>query len=639
MQRRMLCMAIAAGLTNYAAAQDAYRSPTELKRLSLDQLVDVEIVSAARRPEPLSQAASAIDVITADEIMRAGVTNIPDALRLGTEMQVAQVDGHTWAISARGFNVTAANKLQVLMDGRNLYTPLYSGVFWDVQQTFLPDLQQIEVIRGPGATLWGANAVNGVINIRTKGAKDTQGVLIYGGAGNEETDFVGVRYGGHLGKDTFYRVYVTQTNRDSLSLERGGDGEDEYDMTQGGFRLDAIPNEEDTLTLQGDLYRGEFGQFQMSDAKADGSNILGRWTRQLGADSSFMLQTYFDYTHRKIPDVFEEHRYSYDIEFQHSILVCEKHNLVYGANYRLSADDIGNLGPSLAFIPDSESVHLISAYIQDEFHIIPNEFSITAGSKFEYNSFSGFEFQPTGGLTWNVAAGQTLWGAISRAVRTPTRIDQDLFSPNPSSGAPPLLLGNPDFGSETLIAYELGYRIRPVKSVSVDLAAFYNDYDNLRSIEARTPTGPFVFKNRLEGTSYGGALTAKWRISDWWELAGNVSVLQEDIHPQPGSNDFSNGTAEGNDPNCMFVVRSVFDLPHNIQFDSVLRYVGDLPNPPTPSYLTLDARLAWSPIPRLEIGLVGRNLLDDKHPEFRAGPRGVTHEVERSIFGTLKWHF
>ena len=632
-------MVVAAALTNPVAAQDAYRSPAELKKLSLDELVDVQITSAARRPEPLSQAANAIEVVTADDIMRAGVTNIPDALRLVTEMQVAQIDGHTWAISARGFNISTANKMQVLMDGRNLYTPLYSGVFWDVQQTFLPDLQQIEVIRGPGATLWGANAVNGVINIRTKSAKDTQGFLLYGGGGNEEQDFAGIRYGGTFGKDTFYRVYITQTNRDSLSFEGGGDAEDEYDMTQGGFRIDSTPNEDDILTLQGDLYHGEFGQLDMADAKGDGGNLIGRWTRQLGVDSSMMLQTYFDYTHRLIPDVFEEHRYTYDIEFQHSIRLCDQHDIVYGANYHLSADDIGNLGPSLAFIPDNETVHVVSAYVQDEFHIVPNEFSITAGSKFEYNSFSGFEFQPTARFTWNATAGQTIWGAVSRAVRTPTRIDQNLVSPNPTSGTPPLLLGNPDFDSETLIAYELGYRIKPYHSVSVDLSGFYNDYDNLRSVEPVTPAGPFIFKNRLQGSSYGASLTTKWRITDWWKIDGNISVLQEDIHPGPGSADVTNGSSEGNDPNCMFAIRSSVDLPYNIQFDSVLRYVGDLPNPPTPAYLTLDVRVAWAPNNHVEIAVVGRNLLDDKHPEFSAGPQGVTREVERSVFGTFKWHF
>jgi iron complex outermembrane receptor protein len=621
------------------AGQDAYRSPSELKKLDLEELVDVEITSASRRPEPLSQAATAIDVITADEIMRSGVTNFPDALRLATEMQVAQIDGHTWAISARGFNISTANKMQVVMDGRSLYTPLYSGVFWDVQQTFLPDLAQIEVIRGPGATLWGANAVNGVINILTKSAKDTQGVLIFGGAGNEERDFAGVRYGGSIGQDTFYRAYVTQTNRDSLTLEGGGDAGDETEMTQGGFRIDSTPNADDTLTLQGDGYRGQFGQLNMPDVEAEGGNVIGRWTRQLGNDSNLMAQTYFDYTHRLLANVFEEHRYTWDLEVQHRFLIGERHDVIWGANYRLSADDIGNLGPSLAFIPDSETVHLVSAYVQDEFHLVPDTFSLTAGSKFEYNSFSGFEIQPSGRFAWKPAEGQLVWGAISRAVRTPTRIDQDLVAPNPSTGAPALLVGNRDFESEVLVAYELGYRIKPWNRASIDIATYYNDYDNLRSIEPLGPSGspPFVFKNKLEGTSYGGALTAKWRITDWWEVDGNVSVLQEDIHRGAGSASINSGAIEGNDPNCSFVARSSLDLPHHVQFDSILRYVGDLPNPPTPSYLTLDLRLAWSPHPNFEVAVVGRNLLDETHPEF--GSSTLTREVGRSVFGTFKWHF
>jgi iron complex outermembrane recepter protein len=637
--RSILLTAVTVAFAAPIAGQEAYRSPSELKKLELEELVDVEITSASRRPEPLSQAASAIDVITADEISRSGVTNFPDALRLATEMQVAQIDGHTWAISARGFNISAANKMQVVMDGRSLYTPLYSGVFWDVQQTFLPDLQQIEVIRGPGATLWGANAVNGVINILTKSAKDTQGVLIFGGGGNEERDFAGLRYGGSIGQDTFYRAYVTQTNRDSLTLEGGGDAGDETEMTQGGFRIDSTPNADDTLTLQGDIYRGRFGQLTAPDIEADGGNVIGRWTRQLGNDSNLMLQTYFDHTHRLIADVFEEHRNTFEIELQHRFLIGERHDVIWGANYRLSADDIGNLGPSLAFIPDSETVHLVSAYVQDEFHLVPNKFSLTVGSKFEYNSFSGFEVQPSGRFAWKPAEGQLVWGAISRAVRTPSRIDQDLVAPNPSTGGPPILEGNQDFGSEVLVAYELGYRIKPWNRVSVDIATYYNDYDNLRSIEPLGPSGgpPFVFKNKVEGTSYGGALTAKWRITDWWEVDGNVSILQEDIHPQPGSADVTNGTAEGNDPNCTFVARSSLDLPHHVQFDSILRYVGDLPNPPTPAYLTLDLRLAWSPHPNFEVAVVGRNLLDESHPEFRSST--LTHEVGRSVFGTFKWHF
>jgi iron complex outermembrane recepter protein len=617
--------------------ETTYRSPAELKKLSLEDLVDAQITSAARRPEFLSRASSAIDVVTGEDIRRSGVTNLPDALRLAIGMQVAQVDGHSWAISTRGFNISAANKVQVLMDGRNLYTPLFSGVFWDVQHTFLPDVEQIEVIRGPGATLWGANAVNGVINIRTKSAEETQGTLIYGGAGNEETGMGGVRYGGKIGRDTFYRVYVMHQSRDSLSLEGGGDARDDTRITQGGFRIDSHVTADDTVTFQGDAYGGRFGQLTGADIEVDGQNLIARWTRVLAKDSSLTLQSYFDRTHRLIPTVFEENRSTFDLELQHSFR-SGQHDIVYGANYRLSHDDIGNLGPALAFLPDEKTAHLISAYAQDEWHLVPEKFSITGGSKFEYNSFSGFEIQPTGRFTWLPGSGQTVWGAISRAVRTPTRIDQDLVAPNPSTGAAPVLAANPDFDSEVLIAYELGYRIKPANNVSFDFCAFYNDYDNIRSVEPQGPTGrPILLENKLTAKSFGGSAGVKWRIADWWRVDGSASFLQIDFDRKPGSADPNPGRSEGNDPTWRLLAHSAVDLPGNVQFDSYLRYVGDLPGPATPSYLQLDMRLAWSPTKNFEIALVGRNLLDEKHPEFRGTT--ITREVGRSVYGTFRWSF
>jgi iron complex outermembrane receptor protein len=614
-----------------------YRSPSELKKLALEDLVDVQITSAARRPELLSHASSAIDVITNDDIRRSGVTNLPDALRLATAMQVAQIDGHTWAITTRGFNTSAANKMQVLMDGRSLYTPLFSGVFWDKQLTFLPDIEQIEIIRGPGATLWGANAVNGVINIRTKSAEETQGTLVYGGAGNVETGFGGVRYGGSIGRDTFYRVYVMQQNRDSLTLEGGGDAQDDTQITQGGFRLDSKVTPDDTITFQGDGYSGSFGQLNAADVEVDGGNIIGRWTRNLATDSSLMGQAYFDRTHRLIPTVFEEQRNTFDIEFQHQFRYGQ-HDIVYGANYRISSDEIGNLGPTLAFLPNERTVHLGGIFVQDEWHIIPEKFSLIGGSKFEYNSFSGFEVQPTIRFTWLPGDGQTVWGAVSRAVRTPTRIDQDFVAPNPSTGLPPILAPNPDFESEELIAYELGYRIKPASNLAFDLAVYYNDYDNIRSVEPQNPMGtPIRLENGLTARSYGGSLGLKWRITDWWRVDGSVSLLHLDFQRSAGSADPNPGVSEGNDPDCTFLVHSAIDLPHNVQFDSYLRYVDELPSPATPSYLELDLRLGWSPIKNFEIALVGRNLLDDHHPEFRGTL--ITREVGRSVYGTFKWTF
>jgi iron complex outermembrane receptor protein len=608
-------------------------SPSELKKLSLEELVDLQITSASRRPEKLSETASAVDVITAEDIERAGVTRIPDALRLGAEMDVAQVDGHTWAISARGFNGTISNKMQVLLDGRSLYTPLFSGVFWDVQQTFLPDIQQIEIIRGPGATLWGANAVNGVINIRTKSADETQGLLLYGGGGFEQQGFGGVRYGGKVGDDTYYRAYVMHQSNDGLPLQ--GDGnEDDTRITQGGFRIDSKVHSEDLLTLQGDFYTGNFEQLNGSDIDANGQNVLGRWTHTVDADSSLMLQTYWDRTYRLTPNVFEEDRNTFDIETQYQVRLGE-HYIVAGANYRLSHDEIGNLGAGVAFIPETDTQHLVSGYLQDEWHIVPDTFFLTAGSKFEWNSFSGFEVQPTGRFTWLPSKDQTVWGAISRAVRTPTRIDQDLVFPNPAVG-PPILLPNRDFGSETLIAYELGYRIKPTTYLSFDLTGYYNDYDNLRSVEP-LPGGTFNIQNKLEGESYGGSLAAKWQVTEWWRLDGNVSLFHVDIRRTEGGQDINNGTSETNDPECSFVIHSAMDLPWHVRFDTFLRYVDDLPHPRTPSYLTADVRLAWSPAKNCEIAIVGRNLFDDRHPEFASTT--ATREVERSVYATFKWSF
>jgi iron complex outermembrane receptor protein len=608
-------------------------SLTKLKTLPLEALVDVEVTSASRRPEKLSETSSAVDVITADDIERAGVTNLPDALRLGAEMEIAQVDGHTWAISARGFDTTVANKMQVLMDGRSLYTPLFSGVFWDVQQTFIPDLEQIEIIRGPGATLWGANAVNGVINIRTKSAEQTQGLLVYGGGGFEEDGFGGIRYGGQVGENTYYRLYVMGQRREGLPLE--GDGaEDDSHMTQGGFRIDSKIHPDDTLTLQGDFYGGSEEQFAAEDIQVNGQNVLGRWTRQFDSDSSIMLQAYYDRTYRLIPNVFEEERNTFDIELQGQLRYGE-HYIVWGGNYRLSHDDIGNLGPSLAFIPASDTEHLVSGYVQDEWHIVPDRFFLTAGSKFEYNSFSGFEVQPTGRFTWLLGSDQTVWGAISRAVRTPTRIDQNLVIPNPAF-APPILLANPDFESETLVAYELGYRIKATHALSFDLAGYYNDYDNLRSVEP-LPDGKFTIENKLKGQAYGGSVAGKWQVADWWRIDGSVSLLHVDIDKASGGHDVNNGKGEANDPECSFIIHSAMDLPWKLQFDSFLRYVDDLPNPHTPSYLTADLRLGWVPRKNVEIAVIGRNLFDNAHPEFRMAT--MSREVERSVFATFKWSY
>ncbi|SKB03118.1 iron complex outermembrane recepter protein [Prosthecobacter debontii] len=611
--------------------------PEVLKRLPLEQLVDIEITSVSRHPESLQAAASAIDVITADDIRRYGAVNLPDALRLATGLHVAQYDGHSWAISSRGFNTTTSNKMQVLMDGRSLYTPLYAGVFWDVQHTFMPDIEQIEVIRGPGATLWGANAVTGVINIRTKDAEDTQGWLTQLGGG-EDRGFAGLRYGGKIGDDTYYRIYATTLNRDSLTQElRGLDARDEYGMTQGGFKLDSHLNAEDTLTIQGDVYTGRFGQVNGDDVEARGGNALLRWSREISSDESFQLQFYYDRTQRLLPDVLEERRNTYDLEFQHAFELSKRQNIIWGLNARASSDEISNLGGALAFLPEKETLYLVSGFIQDEISVLPELLTVTLGSKFEYNSFSGFEYQPSGRFALTPTKNHTFWGAVSRAVRTPSRIDQDIFVPNPEFG-PSTLVGNRRFESEVLIAYELGYRARLRPNLTTDLALFYHDYSDLRSQERIGATAtPTEFGNGFAGETYGAELDIQWQPSRWWQIGAGYTWMQKFLRPEAGSSDRTGATIEGNDPDHILVLRSSFDLPWDLELDATFRYVDQLPQPATPAYTTLDLRLAWLPREDLEIAIVGRDLLDEAHPEYRG--RTVSREIGRSVYLMVTWSF
>ncbi|MEN3942677.1 TonB-dependent receptor [Prosthecobacter sp. SYSU 5D2] len=615
-------------------------APATLKRLPLEQLMDLEITSVSRRPESMLKAASAIDVITDEDIRRYGATNLPDTLRLATGLHVAQVTGSNWAITSRGFNSTTANKMQVLMDGRSLYTPLYAGVFWDVQHTFLPDIEQIEVIRGPGATLWGANAVNGVINIRSKHARDTQGWMMQGGTGNEDRGFGGVRYGGKIGDSTYYRAYVTTLNRDSLSQEFSGtDLEDEYSLTKGGFRLDSAISDTDELTFQGDLYTGRFGAGLADDVEVGGGNLMLRWTRHISSEESLSIQAYYDHTHRELPGVLGETRKTYDLEFQHNFKLSPRQDFVWGLNLRSSHDDITDQGPGSAFIPASEVLYLYSGFLQDEIHLMPDVLTLTLGSKFEYNTFSGFEYQPSIRFAFTPTNTQTFWGAVSRAVRTPSRIDQDYLIPNPDF-ATPLLLSNRDFESEVTIAYELGYRAKWRSNLTTDLALFYNDHDNVRSLE---PVGaaafPIILANGVEGESYGAELDVKWQPAAWWRINVGYTLMQTYLRRSPGSRDANGGAGERNDPNHILVARSSMDLPGNLELDVTFRHVDELAQATlsdTPSYSTFDLRLGWQATKDLELAIVGRNLLDEAHPEFRRVP---TREVGRSVYLMATWTF
>lgn len=632
----MIGLAVLAG-QSFAQTEPSEAPPSTLKKLTLEELMNLEVTSVSKTPEKLMEAASAIQVITGEDILRSGASSIPEALRLASNLEVAQVDSRQWAISARGFSSTTANKLQVLIDGRSVYTPLFSGVFWDVQDTFLEDVDRIEVISGPGGTLWGANAVNGVINIISRPAKDTQGWLVLGGGGTGLRDFGGVRYGGKLATNLHYRVYGKYFDRDSTVLSRGGDATNDWHMGQGGFRLDWDPSEADLFTLQGDLYGGRIAQPGTNgDIRVNGGNVIGRWSHTFSEDSDFKLQLYYDRTHRNIPGTFAEDLDTYDLDFQHRFALDERNHIVWGLGYRRSEDDVGNT-PALAFLPPRLSRQLFSGFVQDEISLVKERLLLTLGTKIEHNDYTGFEFQPSGRLAWLINPQQTVWAAISRAVRTPSRIDNDFFAP----GSPPftVLQGGRNFVSEELLAYELGYRIQPHPRLLLSLATYYNDYDNLRSLEKVNPPAPFplVIANGQEGESYGAELTAEYRVTDWWRLRAGYTEMRINVRPKPGSTDTSKGSGESHDPKRQFSLRSSWDLPGHLEFDTGFRYVSQIANQAVPGYAELDVRLAWRPTPQLELSIVGQNLLHDRHAEF--GAPASRQEIERGVYGKVTWRY
>ena len=606
--------------------------PKNLALLSLEELMDVEVTSVSKKPEKFSKSAAAIEVVTGENIRRSGAVSIPQALRNVPGLQVAQVDSRQWAISARGFNTTSANKLLVLMDGRSIYTPLFSGVFWDAQDTMMEDLEQIEVIRGPGAALWGANAVNGVINITTKNAKDTQGWLASGGLGTEERGFGGLRYGGKVDDATHYRAYGKYFNRDDSVLMNGNGGSDGWDMGQGGFRIDRDDSGENRGTLQGDFYGSEIDQPGRKFIFTSGQNLIGRWTHDLSADSEVTAQFYYDRTYRKIPGTFVETLDTYDADVQHRFPLNEQQEIVWGFGYRYMVDRVKN-STLLAFLPAHLDSDVANVFIQDGIELIPERLHLGLGSRFEYNDFSGFEVQPTGRLTWTPDEKQTVWTAISRAVRTPSRIDRDFFSP----AQPPFLLaGGPDFISEELIAYEAGYRVQPMDPLFLTATAFFNDYDHLRSIE---PSGTaFVLGNTFQGETYGTELSANYQMAPGWSWRAGYTFLQMELHQRTGSADLTSQSQEGDSPNNQFFLGTSIDLPAHWEFDMTARYTDNLPNQHVSNYISMDLRLGWRPTENWEFSIVAQNLLDTQHPEFGTVP-ATRKEIEQSIYGKVTCRF
>ena len=641
-----------------ASLAHADRTPSsigELKQLNVEDLMNVEVTSVARHPEKLIAAASAIQVITQEDIRRSGATSIPEALRLADNLQVAQKNSHDWAISARGFNTALANKLLVMIDGRTVYTPLYSGVFWDVQDYVLADIDRIEVISGPGGTLWGANAVNGVINIITKSAKDTQGLYVQAGGGSRPEDLADVRYGGALSADTQFRFYGKYFDRGSEVLANGDSASDAWRQGRGGFRVDSDVSAVDKLTVQGDVYEGHEDEQTGGTSDTSGENILGRWSRRISDTSDLGLQSYIDRTYISNPaapliigglqfagpGIFQDELTTYDVDFQHHLRIGAANSVVWGLGIRYSHDVVSN-APALAFLPPTLDRDLYSLFAQDEIALRP-DLSLTVGSKLERNDYTGFEVEPNVRLSWLLNSNQALWTAISRAVRTPSRIDQDF-----SEAAPPhfvILEGGSDFKSESVVAYELGYRVQLDQQLSASVSSFFNHYNDIRSTTI-TPTTllPFFFANGLEGDTYGLEFTGNYQVTDTWSLHAGYTLLKEHLHVKPGQTDINDALNETADPQHQFSLRSSLNLARHTEFDTALRWVDTLHinNGPVvgtvPSYFELDSHLAWHASDRLEFALVGQNLLHNRHPEY-GFPSPTRPEIERTAYGKFTWRY
>jgi len=652
----------------------------DVTQFTIEDLVKMEISSVSRRPEELFNAPAAIYVITSEDIRRSGARFIAEALRMAPGLDVARIDASKWAISARGFNDRFSNKLLVLVDGRTVYTPAFSGVYWDVQDLLLEDIDRIEVVRGPGATLWGANAVNGVINIVTKSSKDTQGVYAEAGGGNVDQGFEGVRYGGKIGENAYVRVYEKYFNHASF-FDPSGNAADDWRMARGGFRVDWDASESNLLTLQGDVYRGDAGSKQVvpdlnppyaqtiqGDAKLRGADVLSRWKHTFADQNETSLQVYYDETRRD--DIrHKEKRETFDLDFQHRFPLLNVNEIVYGFGVRLSRDRFDRTAspvypdPSLVFPDSSRVLDLESAFIQDQIMLVRDRLFLTLGSKVEQNNLTGFEFEPGTRLLWTPQERHAVWASVARAVRTPSRAESNIradilaFPPGPTN--PPIVVqatGNADFRSENLLAYEIGYRVRPADRVSFDLAAFYNDYDYLRTGEPQfqsaspvfgpPPNPPYLLlpdlvENRMKGETYGVELVAHWTPLDSWKLTASYSYLQMQLHLDPGSGDPFSQEAEGRSPHHQAQVRSLLDVTRNLQFDTAVYYVDNLPSLRVPGYIRFDVRLGWRPNRNLEVSLVLQNLLDNHHPEFGNSPENfdVPTEVRRSIYGMVSWRF
>jgi len=641
----------------------------DLMDRSLEDLMTIKVTSVSKREQTLSRTASAVFVITAADIRHSVATNIPDLLRMVPGVDVAQINGNTWAISARGLNGRFSSVLLVLVDGRNVYTPTFGGVFWDVLDLPLEDIERIEVIRGPGGTTWGANAVNGVINIITRKAADTQGGMVVGSGGNLDQGSGTVQYGSALAKDTDYRIFAKYFNQNHMPGLNGSDGNDGWHLLRGGFRTDSTLSSKDTLTVQGDVYTGAVGsvisslplvtspalQYSATNLPLSGGFLQSIWKHALSARSDTTLQISFD--RYKRDDQLSEERRTLDVDFQHHFAWGTRQDIVWGANYRnTDSHTDGDLAFSLS--PANVNMQLFSSFIQDEITLVPDRLYLTAGARLDHTYYTGLRLLPSVRMAWTPNPRGMLWAAISRADRMPTELDTNsrigLGGYTGPGGVPTLLaiVGNPHFHDEGLIAYGAGFRTTVLQHLSIDLAAYYNDYSAQETTE---PTAPFftntpapphlvlplTYENLMHGESHGFELAVNWKTTARWTLSPGYAFEQIHMHLDPTSQDTGSVlNAEGSSPVQSAQLRSHLDVKHGISWDASAYFVDRLRSGEIPAYTRVDTGLTWRWTEHLSCSVAGQNLVRDHHLEFVDDTGSVISTlVKRGAYAKFTWQF
>lgn len=603
-----------------------------LKSLSLEELASLDVTTAGRRLQSLADVAAAVSVITSEDLRRSAVTRLPEVLRLADGLQVARVDGRSYAVSARGFNISTSNKMLTMMDGRSLWTPLFSGVFWDEHDTLIADIERIEVVRGPGGTLWGANAMNGVINIVTRPATETLGTYATVTAGTEDRLVAAVRHGRAVGERGAWRAYAKFSMLDANRFADGNDASDPQRRVLVGGRADWSRGR-DRFVLQSDAYAARIGLFDRDDTEIHGGYLRGAWTRAYSGRSSLQVQAVADYSSRLVPMQFQERRAGAQFDLQHQ-LRAGRHELMTGGSLEMTRDETTG-SSTLFFDPANRTLSLASVFVQDEIALVEARLWLTPGIRLLRNSYTGIESQPGVRMRWKPTPGQTAWAAVSRAVRLPSRIDTDFRFTGGGPGV--ILAGSLDFDKESVVALEAGYRAQPHARLSVDVSAFANRYSDLRSQAPGTDVD-IVLRNDLSGRSAGVELAVAAQLVPALRVRGSYTRLQTSTTVEAGKIDLGGGAAEYNDPSHQTALRLYGDLPRGFELDGFFRYISALPHPVVPGYAELDARLGWVSSGGHEVAIIGRNLLHAAHPEFGVpGPR--RHEFQRAISLRSTWRF